>query len=86
MSTDARPKFLIKEKCDECQSIQRKKCVPVAKLQLQMARQNDLRVGNAVSHLLVARKIPNALSKSVLTTYYVLIRRRRPISFVSANL
>ena len=57
------------------------KNVPVAKLQLQMAVQNDLQVGNAVGHLLVARKIPNALSKSVLTTYYVIIRRRRTISW-----
>ena len=37
--------------------------MPVAKLQLQMAGQNDLQIGNAVGHLLVARKIPNALSK-----------------------
>ena len=70
---------------DRTKSIKRKN-VPVAKLQLQMAGQNDLQVGNAVGHLLVARKIPNALSKSVLTTYYVIIRRQRPISDVSPNL
>ena len=34
--------------------------MPVAKLQLQMAGQNDLQVGNAVEHLSVGRKIPNA--------------------------
>ena len=52
--------------------------MPVAKLHLQMAGQNDLQVGNAVGHPLVARKIPNALSKSVLTTYYIIIRRQGP--------
>ena len=41
-----------------------------------MAGQNDIQVGNAVGHLqLVATKIPNVLSKSVLTTYHVIIRR-----------
>ena len=55
------------------------KNVPVAKFQLQIIRANDLQVGNAVGHLFLTRKIPNALSKSVLTTYYVIIRRRRPI-------
>ena len=30
--------------------------MPVAKLQLQMAGQNDLQVGNAVGHLLVASR------------------------------
>ena len=43
---------------DRTKSIQREN-VPVAKLQLQMAGQNDLQVGNAVGHLSVARKIPN---------------------------
>ena len=43
------------------------KNVPVAtRLQLQMAGQIDLQVGHAISHLLVSRKIPNVLSKSVL--------------------
>ena len=44
--------------------------MPVAKLQLQMAGQNDLQVENAVCHLLVERKFPNALSESV--PHYIL--------------
>ena len=70
---------------DRTKSIQRKKCA-CCQIAASNGRQNDLQIGNAVGHLLVARKIPNALSELVLTTYYVIIRRRRPISFVSANL